>query len=378
MTMISYAQNREDVLLDRLFPKAHKGFYVDIGASDPVDMSVTKHFYDLGWSGVNVEPVTPSFEHIAQARSRDVNLNVGVSDEPGTLTLFECPPPLGSASTFSASQADWHRETGLSFVERDVPVITLAQLCEEHVDRTIDFLSVDVEGLERQVLAGGDWERWRPRVVLVEATQPRTTIPTHEEWEPILLEANYLFAAFDGLNRWYVRAEDSELVPMLATPANVLDDYVPYEYSRQIESCRWQLETNQRQLAAAEAINQTLTAEAHAFAQQLQIVRDHYSRLENDYRNLDMAFDALRTEYQAARSHMAESRGLYEHVYQDVTATRAQALAALDLFDAIGPAGLGVARRLTTVSSRYPKSSDMVKRSLRTALAAKRTLARHS
>ncbi|MDQ4132796.1 MAG: FkbM family methyltransferase [Actinomycetota bacterium] len=373
--MISYAQNREDVLLDRLYPKAHKGFYIDVGASDPVDMSITKHFYDLGWSGVNVEPVTPSFEVLREARPRDINLNVGVSDEPGSLQFFECPPPHGSASTFSAAQADWHRETGLSFEAREVPVITLARLCEEHVDRTIDFLSVDVEGFERQVLAGNDWTRWRPRVVVVEATQPRTTIPTHEEWEPILLEADYVFAAFDGLNRYYVRFEDSELVAMLATPANVFDDYVPYEYARQIESCRWQLDANQRQLAAADAVNQTLTAEAHAFAQQLQIVRDHYSRLENDYRNLEIAFDTLRTEYQAARSHMAETRGLYEHVYQEVTAARSQALAALDLFDAVGPAGLGVARRLTTLSSRFPRGSEMVKRSLKTGMAAKRKLA---
>jgi FkbM family methyltransferase len=374
--MVSYAQNREDVLLDRLFPKAHKGFYIDVGASEPVDMSVTKHFYDLGWSGVNVEPVTPSYEQLREARTRDVNLNVGVSDTPGTLQLFECPPPHASASTFSSSQAEWHRETGLSFDEREVPVVTLAQLCEEHVDRTIDFLTIDVEGFERQVLAGGDWGRWRPRVVLVEATQPRTTIPTHEEWESILLDADYRFAAFDGLNRYYVRAEDADLVPMLATPANVLDDFVPYEYARQIETCRWQLDANQRRLAAAEAVNQTMAAEAHAFAQQLQIVRDHYSRLEHDYLNLELAFDALRTQYQAARSHMAETRGLYEHVYQEVTATRAQALSALELFDAVGPAGLGVARRLTTLSSRFPKSSDMVKRSLQTGLAAKRKLAR--
>ena len=75
----------------------------------------------------------------------------------------------------------------------------------------IDFLKVDVEGAERDVLAGADWRRFRPKVVLVEAVAPGTMAPSHAEWEPILLSNGYGFAFFDGLNRFYVADEAAAL-----------------------------------------------------------------------------------------------------------------------------------------------------------------------
>jgi len=95
-----------------------------------------------------------------------------------------------------------------------------------------------VEAHEREVIEGGDWKRWRPRVIVIEATKPYTNIPIHDLWEPLLFEADYLFATFDGINRYYVRAEDRDLVPLLSIPVNVLDRYIPYEYLRQIEELR--------------------------------------------------------------------------------------------------------------------------------------------
>src|ERR671932_817144 len=106
MTMTSYAQNHEDVLLVRLFRPGLTGFYVDVGANDPVSNSVTKHFYDLGWRGINVEPATAPFERLQEARPRDVNLNIGISDHEGTLTFHEFPPGISGVSTFSAPQAE--------------------------------------------------------------------------------------------------------------------------------------------------------------------------------------------------------------------------------------------------------------------------------
>ena len=167
MTTTSYAQNHEDVLLARLFPPGIKGFFIDVGAMDPVLHSVTKLFSDRGWQGINVEPAAAHFERLQAGRPRDTNLNVGLSDHEGTLTLFESDPSSGW-STFSADQAAHHRDSGLTLVERTVPVMTLAQVCQKYVTDTIDFMSIDVEGHERQVLAGGDWRTWRPRVVLVE------------------------------------------------------------------------------------------------------------------------------------------------------------------------------------------------------------------
>jgi FkbM family methyltransferase len=196
--MVSYADNREDVLLQRAFPKEHRGFYVDVGANDPVQGSITCHFYESGWQGINVEPVAGCFERLVGVRARDTNLKVGVADREGTLPFYDAGPASG-LSTFSAEEAAARRRAGIALAERPVQVTTLATLCAEHVgSRAIDFLSVDVEGLEEAVLRGADWSRWRPRIVVVEATRPNTTVPSHGAWEPILLDAGYRFASSMG------------------------------------------------------------------------------------------------------------------------------------------------------------------------------------
>ncbi|RUL89062.1 FkbM family methyltransferase [Tautonia sociabilis] len=220
---ISYAQYGEDILLHRLFPGVVDGFYVDIGANHPTLHSVTRHFYDRGWSGVNVEPVAQVFDRLAAERVRDVNLPIAVSDREGTMTLVEPIESLGMA-TLNVDFAIGLRADGYSCVERPVTVVTLAHLCERYVgDRTIDFLKIDAEGHEAAVIRGGDWKRWRPRAVVVEAT----VIP--EAWEPVLLASNYRFAAFDGVNRYYLREEDAALLPRLAAPRWTSDRFIPFE-----------------------------------------------------------------------------------------------------------------------------------------------------
>jgi FkbM family methyltransferase len=226
MPMISYAQNGEDVRLARVFGHQSQGFYIDIGACDPLLDSVTKHFYDRGWTGINIEPGAQAFGALAAARPRDRNLNVGLSDRTGLRTFYEAVDSLGMSS-FNEDFVGGLRRDGYACVERPVAVRTLAEICAEEVgERPIDFLKIDVEGHEWAVIAGGDWRRWRPRVVIAEATiEP-------ERWEPILLEADFRFAAFDGLNRFYVRAEDRAWIERLAAPLSILDGYEPYALVR--------------------------------------------------------------------------------------------------------------------------------------------------
>lgn len=247
MPMISFAQNAEDVLLRRLFPDARQGFYVDIGASHPIRHSVTKHFYDRGWRGVNVEPVPTSFAELAADRTRDLNLNLAVSDHAGRMVLHEPPASLGMA-TLSLPFAAGLVQHGFEYLRRDVEVTTLADLCADHVGSTqIDFLKIDVEGHEREVIAAADWRRWRPRAVVIEATVEPDT------WESMLLRADYLPSAFDGLNRYYIRAEDAHLAPRLATPANVLDDFITFDHWWQVEDLRVQCRALTGRLNALEA-----------------------------------------------------------------------------------------------------------------------------
>jgi FkbM family methyltransferase len=222
---ISYAQNGEDVLLNRAFKGQPDGFYIDVGANDPVAGSVTKLFYDRGFRGINIEPGRV-FSRLAQARPRDINLQLALSDREGESTFYEFPESHGLSTLSTQVRAGQNQKC----VERTAVIATLAGVCEKYVRGTIDFLKVDVEGHEPEVIAGADWRRWRPRIVLVESPTTADGDGPHRLWEPRLLEADYLFAISDGINRYYVRGEDDRLLACFRQPLNVLDNYVAYHH----------------------------------------------------------------------------------------------------------------------------------------------------
>jgi len=219
----SFAQNAEDVRLWRVFASKGAGFYVDLGAGDPVSNSVTKLFYDAGWSGLDVEP-GPDFALLAEARPRDMTVDVAISSRSAEARMWvTSPPELSSLDPTLRDQLPGD----ISVSEVTVRTRRLDELVAEHApDREIDFLKVDVEGAERDVLESFDPRVLRPSVILVEAVSPLTWRPSHEDWEFLLLDAGYVFAAFDGINRFYVPKERGELVPVLAYPISPLDRYV--------------------------------------------------------------------------------------------------------------------------------------------------------
>jgi FkbM family methyltransferase len=225
--MISYAQNFEDVLLARVFCGKSAGFYVDVGAHDPEQLSITKHFYDLGWQGINIEPVPASHRRLVRHRPRDVNLAVaaGRSESYGQIYV---PDEVA----FATLDLDHVAEVGTTTLKLKVPVRTLNAILEENNVSDIDFLSIDVEGAEKDVLEGIDLFRFRPVVIVVEATRPGArwdfdapgTVLTHSGWEPLVLGRGYHFAYFDGLNRFYVREEDKELRRFFEIPVGPVRD----------------------------------------------------------------------------------------------------------------------------------------------------------
>ena len=205
MSFTSYSQNGEDVLLWRALRDVEAGFYVDVGAADPTEFSVTRGFYDRGWHGLNCEPAAHYVRELLAQRPRDVTLPVAVGRAPGHLA-FHAIAGTG-LSTLDPAVAAGHAEGGWRVERQEVEVRTLAALLAEHAPPVIHFLKIDVEGAEADVVAGADFGAHRPWIVLLEATRPLDPEPSHAEWEPMLLAAGYVFVWFDGLNRFYVAAE---------------------------------------------------------------------------------------------------------------------------------------------------------------------------
>ncbi|MFG2091596.1 FkbM family methyltransferase [Spirillospora sp. NPDC048824] len=236
--LISYAGNAEDVVLIRAFAGHRNGFFVDVGAGEPVSGSLTKNLVDdLGWRGINVEPLPERHARLQQARPGDVNLRLAVGDEAGAATIFRVVPGPGMTgggglSTLRRDVLKGHLADGWRHEELGVDVVTLEAILSPHAEPGFDLLKVDVEGVEAAVLRSADLRAWRPRVIVVEATVPLTTRPSHHEWEPHVLGAGYRLALFDGLNRFYARDDEADLHERLAVPANVLDNYIPYACAR--------------------------------------------------------------------------------------------------------------------------------------------------
>jgi FkbM family methyltransferase len=307
--LISYAQNGEDAVLARLFRDA-TGFYIDIGAGHPVADSVTKYFSDRGWRGMNIEPLPEEHALLCEDRRRDINVRAAITDRNGRVTLYPGPPSNRGASTLLAELAPsaGEREAVPSPIEVDSR--RLMDLLDEHEVRSIDFLKIDVEGYEAVVIGDVDWALVRPRVIVVEATLPNTPTPSHEEWEPILLEAGYRCALFDGLNRFYALASDTEALETLAAPANVFDDAQPWSWVVRVDEAEARAEAADAQTRALftardEAVQHAteVAAAAAAHMQALTAARDEAVQRE---REVAVTADAEMQALTAARDEAVE------------------------------------------------------------------------
>ena len=167
---ISYSQDAEDLLLmgciaERFSCAEHAGFWVDIGAHDPVRYSNTKIFSDLGWRGINVDAMPEAIDKFNHYRKRDININLGVGLHEGSMKYYMFDDH--AVNTFDKTIADMRE--GLREV-RDIQMVTLEHLLDKYlpVDQHIDFLTVDAEGFDFEILKSNNWGKYRPDYVLAE------------------------------------------------------------------------------------------------------------------------------------------------------------------------------------------------------------------
>jgi len=208
---MSYAGRLEDALLALVLADVTQGFYVDVGGGHPVADNVSLLFYERGWRGIVVEPQAELAATTRAVRPRDIVFEGIAGRTEGSVT-FHRVEHFHGFSTMIAEHAALAASAGARIVEERVASTTLASLLARHAPPVIDFLKIDVEGAEADVIAGNDWARFRPKVLVIEAVAPGTMAPAWDAFEPMLLGAGYRFAFFDELNRYYVAQEHAGLV----------------------------------------------------------------------------------------------------------------------------------------------------------------------
>lgn len=190
---LSFSQEGEDLVLARLFGNQTKsGFFVDIGAHHPVRYSNTYYFYRRGWTGLNVDALPGTEKLFRRMRPRDVTVECGIGAKEGALTYFVFNEP--ALNTFSEQEAEKKNHPPYRIINKvQLPIITLAQLLDRHLPKgkMIDFMTVDVEGLDHEVIASNDWNRYRPKVLLVELLDTRLEDLSNHPTAQLLQEQRY-------------------------------------------------------------------------------------------------------------------------------------------------------------------------------------------
>ena len=219
--MISYSQNFEDVILWRALKHVQNGFYIDVGAQDPVEESVSLAFYEKGWRGIHVEPNAAYADRLRKHRPDETVIQAAVG--PGTPDLEFFIVPETGLSTGAPSIAAQYINAGRTVIKQSVPTVTLSSILDQYREKDVHWLKIDVEGMELDVIESWLPSTVKPWIVVVEATLPNSDVPNYEKWEPLLTGMGYNFVYFDGLNRFYLKEDKSELASSFGPGPNWFD-----------------------------------------------------------------------------------------------------------------------------------------------------------
>jgi FkbM family methyltransferase len=288
LELVSYAQFLEDIRLYRALKEIENGFYVDVGANHPLDHSVTKLFYEKGWSGINIEPSSDWFDELVKDRPRDINLKLAASSVAGEAVFHDIAGT--GLSTLIDTFAERGAAAGYPGTTIKVETRRLDDICDEHVQGEIHFLKIDVEGAEKAVIDGSDFVRHRPWIILIEATEPMTTIANHFDWEPTLMSNGYLFAGSDRVNRYYVAKEHADLLPALSLPA---DSYRLREDLLEMDRLRQEKGAVDREKAALEREQIALSAAFEQERATVSLARSQIDALQQELAAMKLQIDTL-------------------------------------------------------------------------------------
>ena len=204
-TKHSYGQHADDLIIKNYLPSVEHGFYVDVGCFHPIKLSNTAYFHEKGWHGINVDPIKSNIDTFNRLRPGDINVCTAVAKEAGMSTFREY-----NDSAIS------HLEGGNSIdilpgrylvAEYKVPTQTLATLLDTHLppNKHIDFMDIDVEGKELEILQSNNWQKYRPSLIIVEQHELNDLCQAADNPLAVYLsQLNYQFIAKMPLNSFFI------------------------------------------------------------------------------------------------------------------------------------------------------------------------------
>jgi len=189
----SYSQEGEDMILQRFFEKQETGFYVDVGAHHPRRFSNTYLFYKKGWNGINIDAMPNSMKQFNKSRPRDINIEKPISEKKQILTYYGFNEP--ALNGFSRELSEERNGKNGYFIEftHNIETCTLEEILNNNLpdNQEIDFLSIDVEGLDFEVLKSNNFEKYRPKVILIELLGSSLSSIENNEISKFLEKINY-------------------------------------------------------------------------------------------------------------------------------------------------------------------------------------------
>jgi len=306
-------------------------------------------------------------------RPRDVNLNVAAGEVCGTERFFDIPN--SGLATSDVAVATMHRDAGWDIETIETSVVTLSEICREHAAGPIHFLKVDVEGAERQVLAGMDFRRYRPWIVVVEATIPMSQQTSHEVWEFILTQADYTFVYFDGLNRYYLAAEHAHLADAFSVPPNVFDDFVSNaDQESHLRAAEAGLRAHQSQLKAKAA-----AAEAEASLAKARAAEKKQAAAESERAAAEAKRATAESERAAAEAKLGVAEQRIASAESRIEATESR-LGVIEEIARVAASALEIAKeKLRDAETQAKAAADrIVATESRTAVAEAHARASHA
>ena len=220
--MLSFAQNFEDVILNRAFTNKKQGFFLDIGAQHPVIDSVSRHFILNGWNGILVEPV-PAYAILLKEEYPHISVLQKYVGKKRNREMFIIADTGLSTSDELLAQA--YKNSGLNISNEICEGMTLDEIFEFIGEVDIDWMKIDAENSEVEILNSWKSENVKPTIVVLEVLDPLHKKQINNEITVLMKSKGYVEVYFDGLNKFFLSKNHGEMKIHFDLPPNIFDNF---------------------------------------------------------------------------------------------------------------------------------------------------------